>query len=251
MTQFPSRFLSSLAVATLSLSLAACGDKEGSNVTAPTGAPVAAVAAPAGTTWADTIAETPEGGYRMGNPSAAIKVVEFASYTCPHCRDFATESDAEMRAFVNSGKVSYELRSYVRDPLDMAMALLVRCSGKDAFFPLGIQFFGNQAAMFEKAQAMGDAQYQAAVSAPPQQRFITLAQATGLIDFAKQRGISEDQAKQCLADTAMAEKLAKEVQDATQQYNISGTPTLLLNGVVQENASAWPAMRAKIKEAGA
>jgi protein-disulfide isomerase len=245
------KFLTGLAFAGLALSLSACGSKEGDDAAKPSGAPVAAVAPPAGTTWDQTVAATPDGGYVMGNPAAAIKVTEFASYTCSHCRDFSTESSGQMRALVNTGKVSYEFRNYVRDPLDIAMALLARCGGKDPFFPLSEQFFGNQAAMFEKAQAMGDAAYQAAVSAPPEQRFINLANATGLIDFAKQRGIAEDQARQCLANAGEANKLAKGVQDATAKYNITGTPTLLLNGQVVENVTTWNAMREKIKEAGA
>ncbi|CAN5425885.1 hypothetical protein BH10PSE12_BH10PSE12_29290 [soil metagenome] len=245
------KILNGLALAALVVSLAACGDKDSGNVVAPTGAPVAAVAAPAGTTWADTVATTPEGGFVMGNPKASIKVAEYASYSCSHCRDFAAESAEELKALVNSGKVSYELRNYVRDPLDMAITLLVRCGGKEPFFPLSEQFFGNQAAMFDKAQAMGDAAYQAAMAQPPQQRFVTLAAATGLIEFAKQRGIAENQARQCLADSGEAEKLAKGVQAATAQYNISGTPTLLINGAVVENTTTWTAMRAKIKEAGA
>jgi protein-disulfide isomerase len=244
------KIIHGLALGALVASLTACG-KGGDTVNAPAGAPVVAVAAPAGTTWADTVAMTPEGGYVMGNPNAAIKVTEFGSYSCSHCRDFAAESAAEMKDLVNSGKVSYELRNYVRDPLDMAITLLVRCGGKDIFFPLSEQFFGNQTAMFEKAQAMGDGPYQAAMAQPPQQRFITLATATGLLEFAKQRGIAENQARQCLADSASAEKLAKAVQTATTQYNIQGTPTLLINGVVVENTTTWPAMRAKIKEAGA
>jgi protein-disulfide isomerase len=243
--------LSALSLAAIALSLASCGSKDSGNVSAPTGEPVAAVAAPAGTTWADTVAATPDGGFVMGNPGAAIKVMEFASYTCSHCRDFAAESAAPMKELVNSGKVSYELRSYVRDPMDMAMALLVRCSGKDAFFPLSEQFFGNQAAMFEKIQALGDEPYKAIMAQPPETRFISLSKAAGFIDFVKQRGISEDQAKQCLANTAETTKLAKGVEDATARYNITGTPTLLINGQVIENTTTWDAMRAKIKEAGA
>ncbi|MGK2908614.1 MAG: thioredoxin domain-containing protein [Sphingobium sp.] len=244
------KFLTGLATAALALSLAACGDKEGGNVTAPSGAPVAAVAAPAGKTWADTVAATTEGGFRMGNPDAKVKVTEFASYTCSHCAEFSEKSSEEIRKLVNSGKISYELRNYVRDPLDMTMSLLARCGGAEPFFPLSEQFFANQAPLFEKVQAWGDAPYQAAMAAPPQQRFITLAQGTGLLEFAMQRGIAQDQAKQCLANTAEAEKLAKGVQDATAQYNISGTPTLLINGTVVENAATWEVLREKLKEAG-
>ena len=244
------KFLTGLATAALALSLAACGDKEGGNASAASGAPVAAVAAPAGTTWAETVAATPEGGFRMGNPAAKVTVTEFASYTCSHCAEFSEKSSEDLRALVNSGKVSFELRNYVRDPLDMTMALLARCGGAEPFFPLSEQFFSNQAAVFEKVQAMGDAPYQAAMASPPQQRFMTLAEGTGLLEFAMQRGVAQDQAKQCLANTKEAEKLAKGVQDATTQYNISGTPTLMINGTVVENANTWEVLRQKLKEAG-
>ena len=241
--------LTGLAAAALVLSLSACGGKEGGNASA-SAEPVAAVPAPAGTSWVETVAATPEGGFVMGNPDAKVKVVEFASYTCSHCRDFAIQAAEPLRELVNSGKVSFELRNFVRDPLDMTMALLARCGGKDPFFALSEQFFANQDEMFKRAQALGDAGYQAAVSAPPQQRFIRLADGTGLLEFAMQRGVAQDQARQCLADSAEAEKLAKGVETATQTYNISGTPTLLVNGTVAENVTTWPDLRAKLKQAG-
>ncbi|APL95773.1 thiol-disulfide oxidoreductase [Sphingobium sp. TA15] len=240
--------LSGLALIALSLTVAACGKKEEGGATSAQ--PVAAVAAPAGTTWSETIAATPEGYFLMGNPDAKVKLVEYGSYTCSHCRDFAAESAEEIRQIVDSGKMSFEFRNYVRDPIDISTALLARCGGKDIFYPLSDQFFANQNAMFEKAQALGDERYKALMSAPPAQRFGQLAEAIGLVDFAKQRGIAEDQAKQCLADTAAAEKLAKTVEDANRQYKIEGTPTFILNGVMVENTAAWPALRAKLKEAG-
>ncbi|MGC4251702.1 MAG: thioredoxin domain-containing protein [Sphingobium sp.] len=240
--------LHGIALIALSLTLAACGkSEEGAK---PSGEPIAAVAAPAGTTWAETVNETPDGYFVMGNPNAKLKLVEFASFTCSHCRDFSAEASEEIRNIVNSGKMSYELRTFVRDPIDISTALLAGCGGKEVFYPLAEQFFANQNAMFEKAQALGDAQYQQLTSAPPQQRFERLAQAVGLIDFAKQRGISEDQAKQCLANTANAEKLAKGVQAANEQYKIEGTPSFLINGVLVENVAAWPALQPKLKEAG-
>lgn len=240
------------AVASLAaaLALSACGDKEGANGTAPSGDPVAAVAAPAGTSWADKVAATPEGGFVMGNPDAAIKVIEFASYSCSHCRDFSETSASEVRELVNSGKMSFEIRNFVRDPLDMSVALLARCGGAEPFFPLTEQFFGNQNTMFEKAQGMGDAAYQAAMSSPPQERFVKLADAVGLIEFAKQHGIAEDQAKQCLADAAAAEKLAKGVEEATRTFSITGTPAFVVNGTLLENVTTWEALKAKLKEAG-
>ncbi|WP_313802852.1 thioredoxin domain-containing protein [Sphingobium sp.] len=240
--------LTGLALIALSLTVAACGKKDAGSTTSAD--PVAAVAAPAGTKWSETIATTPDGHFVMGNPDAKVKLVEYGSYTCSHCRDFAAESSEELKQIVDSGKMSFEFRNYVRDPIDISTALLARCGGKDIFYPLSEQFFGNQNAMFEKAQALGDEKYKALMSAPPAQRFGQLAQAVGLVDFAKQRGIAEDQAKQCLADTAAAEKLAKGVEEANQQYKIEGTPTFILNGVMVENTAAWPALRTKLRETG-
>jgi len=239
---------SGLALIALSLTISACGKKEAENSVA--GEPVAAVAAPAGTSWSTTVTQTPDGGFVMGNPQAKVKLVEYASYTCSHCRDFSAEASEEIRKIVDSGKMSYELRNFIRDPIDISTALLARCGGKDVFYPLSEQFFTNQNAMFEKAQSLGDAKYQQLMSAPPAQRFGDLAQAVGLVDFAKQRGIAEDKAKQCLADTAAAEKLAKGVETANNQYKIEGTPTFILNDVKIDNVANWASLQPKLKEAG-
>lgn len=239
---------SGLALIALSLTLAACGkSEEGAK---PTGEPVAAVAPPAGTSWSQTVSETPDGYYLMGNPDAKVKLVEFGSYTCSHCKDFTAEASEEINKLVDTGKMSFEFRPYVRDPIDISTALLARCGGKDIYYPLSEQFFANQTAMFDKVQAMGDARYQAVMSAPPAQRFGQLASDLGLVEFAQQRGISADQAKQCLADTAAAEKLAKGVETANSQYQITGTPSFLINGVLVDNAANWASLQPKLKAAG-
>ena len=240
--------ITGLALIALSLTISACGKNDAANNASAE--PVAAVAAPAGTSWSSTVTETPEGGFVMGNPQAKVKLVEYASYTCSHCRDFSAEASEEIRKIVDTGKMSYELRNFVRDPIDISTSLLARCGGKDVFYPLSEQFFTNQNAMFEKAQALGDAKYQQLMSSPPAQRFGNLAAAVGLVDLAKQRGIAEDKAKRCLADTGAAEKLAKGVEAASNQYKIDGTPTFILNDVKIDNVANWATLQPKLKEAG-
>lgn len=233
----------------LTLGLAACGDKEGST-SSPDVKAGEAVPPPEGQAWSDIVAATPAGGYVMGNPDAAIKIVEYASFTCPHCADFAKASDGERDTMVDTGKVSFELRPYVRDPIDMTTALLAGCGGAEPYYPLSHQLFANQTAMFEAAQAAGEEAYAAAVEKPVSERFVALAQVMGLMDFVKQRGIAEDKAKQCLADEKQIEALAKQVQEANEKYDITGTPTVLMNGSVMENVLTWDVLKAKLKEAG-
>lgn len=239
-----------VALCALTLSLSACGKKEDASAASTTLAAGAAVPPPAGKVWSEIVARSPEGGYLKGNAKAAIKVVEYGSYTCPHCADFTKESAEEMDRMVDTGKVSFEFRPFVRDPLDMTVALLAACGGTEAYYPLSHQFFANQAAMYQAAQSAGNAGYEKAVALPAGQRFVALAQLTGLVDFAKQRGIPESKARQCLADGKASTALVAEVQHANDSYTITGTPTIIINGKVAENVLTWPDLRSKLKGAG-
>ena len=115
-----------LVAVTMALALAACGSKdEGAAATAPSGDAIAKIAAPAGQTWADTYTATPEGGYRMGNPDAPIKLVEYGALSCSHCAEFSEASAAELRDdFVASGRVSFEVRFFMLNALDVPATLL-------------------------------------------------------------------------------------------------------------------------------
>ena len=242
--------LALLTAACLALGLAACGGKDKTGGDVPKIAAGESVPPPAGKTWSGVVVATEKGGYLMGNPDAAIKVAEFGSYTCPHCADFTQQSDEDVRKMVDTGKMSFEFRPFVRDPVDMTMALIAGCNGAETYFPLSHQLFANQAALFQTIQGKGDAAYSQAMNAAPKDRFIALAELGGLIDFAKQRGLTEDKVRQCLSDGKAAETIAAHVQEATATYNITGTPTLLINDKVVENAATWDVLKARLTEAG-
>ena len=77
--------------APLALALAACGSDAADTGGEIEGEAVAAVPAPEGTEWRDTVTVTDMDGYMIGNPDAPIKLVEYASLTCPTCARFAAE----------------------------------------------------------------------------------------------------------------------------------------------------------------
>lgn len=237
-----------LLSALMSITLASCGDK-GADASAPKVEAGEAVPPPTGKTWSEVVTQTTDGGYQMGNPAAKISVIEFASFTCPHCRDFAEQSHADVEAMVNTGKMRFEMRPYVRDPIDMAMALLAGCNGAEAFYPLARQLFANQEAMFQQVQGAA-AKADALMKSPPEQRFAGLAELGGLIEFVKQRGLPEAKARQCLADTKRIDAAVKSVEAANSQYQISGTPTVLINDEVVPDGAQWQAVKTRLKEAG-
>lgn len=237
-------------IAPLTLALAACGETKTAGE-APSGEAIAKVAPPQGQTWSAVIAKTDAGGYVMGNPEAPIKLIEYASLTCPHCAQFAAESDEELRGtFVDSGRVSYELRNFVMNPLDLSMAMLVRCGAPESFFALSKQTFANQAAIVEAWTQAGEQQATQAAALPPEQRYFAIASLAGLPDFYGARGISTDQARQCLADAGAAETLVNNTTKQSEEFQITGTPSFLLNGSKIEG-NTWPEIKASLEKAGA
>jgi protein-disulfide isomerase len=234
-------------LAIFTLSSCGGGDEKGSL----TGEPIAAVAPPAGKQWIEVVSKTTDGGYLIGNPEAKIKLMEFGSLTCHVCADFATKSGEEFHEkYINTGKVAFEFRNFVRDPYDQAAARLARCGADDAMFPLTEQFFAWQPTLLENGKNIDQAKQAEIAALPEADRAYAIAEAVGIIDFFAERGVSRDQAKTCLADKAEMEKLAKLTADYGKNYDISGTPTFYLNGN-KIDVTAWDAVKAKLQEAGA
>lgn len=239
-------------LACLALALAGCskGDATG-NVAAA--APVAAAPAPAGQNWTETVSKTPEGGYRMGNPDAPIKLVEYGSRLCPTCGAFAREGYEPLtKTYVASGKVSFEYREFlVHGAPDLPPALLGLCGGAQPFFPILEQMYQNQQGFDEKLQAMSPAIQAQLQKSTPVDAIRIMAEQMGLIDFIKQRGIPEAKARQCLADKPMIDFLTKVTQDKTADGTVTGTPTFLINGKTATGVITWPQMVQALKAAGA
>jgi protein-disulfide isomerase len=251
MTKFRRFALTALA-ASAALALAACGSKDNSAPGAPpSGGPVATVAAPAGKMWSDVVVATPEGGMLMGNPEAPLKLVEYGSLSCPHCAKLANDGMKTLiDKYVNSGRVSYEFRSFpIHGIIDVPMTVMVRCAAPDAFFPLVEQIYATQNDWLTKAEG-ANAQAQAALQLPPNQRFVALADAFGLTDWFAARGLSKDQAHTCLADPTAAEKIAKEGQ-TWGEAGINSTPTLALNGMILKDIYEWDTLEPALQNAGA
>jgi protein-disulfide isomerase len=236
--------------------LAGCngGESGGDNIAVPAPTPTAAVsgaAAPAGSAWVDKVEQTAEGGFRMGNPDAAIKLIEYGSRTCGHCAAFAATGLDGLKKYVATGKVSFEFRDFLLNPIDLGAALAGQCGGPAPFFTILDQMYAQQAETMKRMPAQNDPFLKEIEALPQQQQIVALAERFGYVDFVKERGVPEAQVRQCLADPARTQALGQRNEAATKQYNIPGTPTFILNGKVLENTGTWPHVEAALKAAGA
>ena len=188
---------------------------------------------PATSGYVAQVTLTPDQGMRMGKSDAPVALIEYGSYTCPHCAAFDAEAMPTIRKYVASGKLSYEFRSFIRDSFDLSAALVARCGGPAAFFPLSDQIFAAQQEWIGNAQNMTPSDAKKIDALPPQEQLYQITRVTGLNGFAGQKGVPEAKLHQCLVDQGAWNKLIQAAQAGEKQYKIEGTPTFILNGKVQ------------------
>lgn len=233
------------------LALAACNAESGGNVSAPLSS-VAAVPAPAGKAWVDVVSRTPEGGFRMGNPDAPIKVIEYGSRTCPTCANFDRNGLPLFKAGpIAAGKVSYEFRDFPLHPYDLGPLLLGQCVEDAALFPMLDQMMLEQQRLLAPLSTLPEEVIAKVQAMQPLEAATFWSETLGYLDFVKQRGLPEAKARACLADKAAVDKVALSLQAADTQYKISGTPTFIINGKIAEGVLDWPGLEKALKAAGA
>lgn len=220
-------------------------------------APVAAKAAPKHTVardWTRAVVMTPEGGFRMGNPAAKVKVVEYGSLACPHCRHFEeTGYTPLVQKYVRTGQVTYEFRNLLLNGPDIAVSLLTRCSGAANFFRMSEVVYTNQPqweGRIEKGlNGLSDAQKADMDKMTDQQRIVRYAELGGLQQLGAQFGVTPARAQQCLSDPKALEGLIG-MTEAANKMGIDHTPTFFVNGKVTD-AATWDQLEPLIKHAGA
>ena len=240
--------LAALALAPLALALSACDDSDaGEEAAVIDGEPLAAVEAPDGAQWDEIVTVTEADGYLLGNPDAPIKLVEYASLTCPACAQFAAQGAEELKSeYVNSGRVSFELRNQIHGSDDLILARLVRCGQPEAFHPLADRVWAGMGELRENFGARG-AELEAAID---RRDFVGFAETAGWLDYFAQAGVSRDQARACLADSASLERIATNSAEQSDELGIGGTPTFLINGRIVD-AQTWPQLEPLLQQAGA
>jgi protein-disulfide isomerase len=235
--------------AALALTLGGCnkGDKGASS--AQINAPLKQIPAPQGD-WTQVVSETAEGGFLMGNPNAPVKLVEYASLSCPFCARFEAEGVPTLRnKYVKSGQVSWEYRTYMNHPTDPAVSVLVHCQGPASFFGLADQLYAAQETWYGRVASAPQEQLAQIQNLPPTQRNATLVKLAGLDEFFRQRGMPQSKIDACLASQANLDK-ALAITERGNKDGITGTPNFLINGKIQPEAADWktlePILRAAI-----
>lgn len=209
----------------------------------------AAAPAPPAKDWRGTVVKLPSGAYAIGNPAARVKLVEYLSYTCPHCGHFVAESKAPLHDdLVRRGAVQVEFRHAVRDPLDMAASLLARCAGPRGFFGASEAIFAAQESWYQQGVRWWQANGEASKAQPQQDRVKAVANGSGLTQLMRGRGMTEAAINQCFAAPTDLNTLTAMTKASWAE--IQGTPSFRINGKAADGHD-WAALAPQLRAAGA
>jgi protein-disulfide isomerase len=162
------------------------------------------------------VAQTPDksallgiqpGDHVLGDPKAPITLIEYASFTCPHCAHFAVAVLPEIKKkWVDTGKVKLIYRDFPLDQTAVKAAQLAECAGNDKYFGVIDVIFSTQAKW--------------AVASDP------------IADLAKSlriAGMGDAEVKACLANDAVQNGVIADYRGG-EALGVNSTPSLFING---------------------
>lgn len=143
----------------------------------------------------------------FGAKDARVTVVEYASLTCHHCRDFHTKTWPAVKArYVDTGKVRFVLREFPLDRMALGGFMLARCSGDDKWYQTIDTLYRNDDAWAHAANPL-----------------------EGLRALMLNAGMSNERFEACLADKALQENVIAVSRDGSIA-GVTSTPTFFING---------------------
>lgn len=154
--------------------------------------------------------------FSIGNPDATVQIIEYASFTCPHCANFHDAVFKPLKAeYIDTGKVHFTYREVYFDRYGLWAAMVARCGGE-------MRYFGISDILF-------DTQKEWPASDDPN------VVVENLKKIGRMAGMDNATLDACMKDSAMAEAMVARFETNMKADEVEGTPTLFINGVKHAN----------------
>jgi len=154
----------------------------------------------------------------MGSADAPIEIIEYASFTCPHCENFhATVLPSLKAEYIDTGKVRFVYREVYFDRFGLWASMIARCGGE-------MRYFGITDMIYDK-----------------QQEWTASGDPTVIVEelrkLGKTAGLTDEMLDTCMNDADQAKNLVAWYQTNADRDGITGTPSFMIDGEKYSNMS--------------
>lgn len=165
----------------------------------------------------------------LGNPDAKVTLVEYASYTCPHCANFHSNVFKDLkRDYIDTGKIRFIYREVFFDRYGVWAAMIARCGGETRYFGISDMLYTQQREWAGAGGAMDVVE--------------------ALRKIGRTAGLTNEQMDACMNDGAMAQAMVDKFKRDSEADGIDSTPSLMINGKKHGNMG-YPALAKLLDEA--
>lgn len=152
----------------------------------------------------------------LGNPDASVTLIEYASYTCPHCASFHAGPYKQLKEeYIDTNKIKFVYREIYFDRPGLWASMVARCGGGEKFFGISDLIYKGQS---DWARA---------------------GEPTAIVEelrkIGRLAGLDNGTLESCLQDAEMAQTLVAWSQENSAEHSIQATPSLVLNGTTHRN----------------
>ncbi|APZ51773.1 DsbA family protein [Salipiger abyssi] len=154
----------------------------------------------------------------LGDPDAPVEVIEYGSFTCPHCAAFEDEVFPQIKEnYVDTGKVKFTFREAYFNKFDMWASLMARCGGEMKYFGIVDMIYSGQDDWARKGS-------EAEV-------------ADALRKIGRLAGIENDALDACMSDGEQLKALVGWYQANVEKDGFNSTPSFVIDGELYTNMS--------------
>lgn len=152
----------------------------------------------------------------LGNEDAPITVIEYASFTCPHCANFHDTVFKKLKQnYIDTGKVKFIHREVYFDQFGLWAGMIARCGGDARYFGLTDLIYGGQ------RDWIGDGSPSTIVA--------------NLKKLGRTAGMTDEQMDTCLQNEGSAQSLVAAYRQNASADEITGTPTFIIDSEKYSN----------------
>ena len=154
----------------------------------------------------------------LGDPEASVEVIEYASFTCPHCATFHNGPYKQLKEeYIDTGKIKFVYREVYFDRPGLWASMVARCGGQERFFGIADLIYKGQASWARAGEPA--------------------AIVDELRKIGRLAGLDNDTLETCLQDAEMAQTLVAWWQENGDRDGIDSTPSFVINGTKHSNMS--------------